>query len=59
MHSPVTLAARQPPFVITHRSNEATVLAECPLFLKDDRLLLIGPKEASPRTASRDIDSQK
>jgi len=38
---------------------QATIVAECPLFLKDDRLLLVGSKEAPLRTASRDIDSPK
>lgn len=38
---------------------QATVIADCPLFLKDDRLLLIGRKRASVRMASRGIDSPK
>lgn len=38
---------------------QATVVAECPLFLNDDRLLLIGSREAPVRTASRDSDSPK
>ncbi|MBC8870884.1 MAG: glycosyltransferase family 39 protein [Planctomycetes bacterium] len=38
---------------------QACVVAECPLFLKDDRLLLIGRKDVPFRTASRDSDSAR
>jgi len=39
--------------------TQATVLAECPLFLKDDRLLLIGAKPPAPQTANRDETIRK
>jgi hypothetical protein len=38
---------------------EATVLAECPLFLKDERLLLIGAKGPTIRAANRDKTIRK
>ena len=38
---------------------QATIVAECSLFLKDDRLLLIAGKEAPLRTAARDSRSPK
>lgn len=39
--------------------TEAIVLAECPLFLKDDRLLLIGARSPAPQTADRDRTIRK
>jgi len=38
---------------------QACVVAECSLFLRDDRLLLIGRKDVPVRSASRDSDSAK
>jgi hypothetical protein len=38
--------------------RETTVLAECPLFLRSERLLLVGLPPPAPATARRESNSQ-